>query len=241
MNATALSQQTYDAAATIEWTAADVFSFESDTNADRCRSLMYYMLKRAIDLPLAVIALIVLAPLLLGIALLVRMTSTGPVLFRQKRLGRTGRPFFCLKYRSMREDAELALRRDARVYAKYVRNGYKLPEGEDPRITPIGRFLRKTSLDELPQLFNVIRGEMSLVGPRPIVPAELVEYGRRADDFLAALPGVTGRWQVGGRSKVGYPLRAEIELDYVYRWSLLEDARILVRTVPAVLSRDGAH
>jgi exopolysaccharide production protein ExoY len=90
-------------------------------------------------------------------------------------------------------------------------------------------------------LFNVIRGEMSLVGPRPIVPGELAHYGRRAGDFLAALPGITGQWQVGGRSKVGYPVRAEIELDYVYRWSPLADVRILCRTVPAVLSRDGAY
>jgi lipopolysaccharide/colanic/teichoic acid biosynthesis glycosyltransferase len=123
----------------------------------------------------------------------------------------------------------------------YVENGYKLPEDCDPRITAVGRFLRKSSLDELPQLFNVIRGEMSLVGPRPIVPDELLQYGQRADDFLAALPGITGSWQVGGRSKVGYPMRAGIELDYVYRWSPLADLTILCRTVPAVLSRNGAH
>jgi lipopolysaccharide/colanic/teichoic acid biosynthesis glycosyltransferase len=241
MNASAVTYDTYDAAVTLEWTAVDAFTFEPHITAERCRCSTYVALKRAMDLPVALVLFVLLIPLLLGLAIVVRLTSRGPVLFRQPRLGRHGVPFDCLKFRSMHADAEDVLRRDPDTYAKYVDNGYKLPEGDDPRITPVGRILRKTSLDELPQLINVIRGEMSLVGPRPIVPAELNEYGRRAPDFLAALPGITGRWQVGGRSKVGYPQRAEIELDYVYGWSLLEDARILVRTVPAVLSRDGAH
>jgi lipopolysaccharide/colanic/teichoic acid biosynthesis glycosyltransferase len=141
----------------------------------------------------------------------------------------------------MRPDAEAVLKRDPEIYAKYLANGYKLPEGEDPRITRIGRILRSTSLDEIPQLLNVVRGDMSLVGPRPIVPAELKEYGERSDDFLAALPGITGKWQVSGRSNLGYPERADVELDYVYGWSFLEDLRILFRTVPVVLTRAGAH
>jgi lipopolysaccharide/colanic/teichoic acid biosynthesis glycosyltransferase len=194
-----------------------------------------------IDLPLAMVALILVAPLMLVLAALVRFGSPGPVLFRQRRLGRGGRIFDCLKFRSMRLDAEEVLRRDPAVRARYIANGYKLPADEDPRITTIGRFLRSTSLDELPQLFNVMRGEMSLVGPRPIVPAELVEYGDSAAEFLAAIPGITGRWQVSGRSNLFYPERAAIELEYITRWSFQEDVRILLRTLPVVLSRAGAH
>ena len=194
-----------------------------------------------IDLPLAMVALILVAPLMLVLAMLVRLGSPGPVLFRQRRLGRGGRSFACLKFRSMRVDAEDVLRRDPAARARYVANGYKLPADEDPRITAIGRFLRSTSLDELPQLFNVVRGEMSLVGPRPIVPAELVEYGDSAAEFLAAIPGITGRWQVSGRSNLFYPERAAVELEYITRWSLREDVRILLRTLPVVLRRAGAH
>jgi lipopolysaccharide/colanic/teichoic acid biosynthesis glycosyltransferase len=194
-----------------------------------------------VDLPLALVASILVAPLMLVLAALVRFGSPGPVLFRQRRLGRGGRVFDCLKFRSMRVDAEDVLRRDPAVRARYVANGYKLPAAEDPRITTIGRFLRCTSLDELPQLFNVMRGEMSLVGPRPIVPAELVEYGDSAAEFLAAIPGITGRWQVSGRSNLFYPERAAVELEYITGWSLSEDVRILLRTLPVVLSRTGAH
>jgi len=213
----------------------------SGPTADRCRTRSYLFVKRAIDFPIAVLLLIVLAPLMLAVALAVRLSSPGPVLFRQKRIGRDARIFHCLKFRSMRVDAERALRRNPRIWATYVANDYKLPANEDPRITPIGRFLRRTSLDELPQLINVIRGEMSLVGPRPIVGAELDEYGERSDDLLAALPGITGKWQVSGRSRLHYPERANVELSYVYGWSPIEDFRILLRTVPVVLSRDGAH
>jgi lipopolysaccharide/colanic/teichoic acid biosynthesis glycosyltransferase len=194
-----------------------------------------------VDLPLALVASILVAPLMLVLAALVRFGSPGPVLFRQRRLGRGGRVFDCLKFRSMRVDAEDVLRRDPAVRARYIANGYKLPAAEDPRITTIGRFLRCTSLDELPQLFNVMRGEMSLVGPRPIVPAELVEYGDSAAEFLAAIPGITGRWQVSGRSNLFYPERAAVELEYITGWSLSEDVRILLRTLPVVLSRTGAH
>ena len=199
------------------------------------------LLKRLVDVPLATLALVLFGPLMLVLAALVRLGSPGPVLFRQRRLGRGGRTFDCLKFRSMYCNAEDLLGQDPAVRARYVANGYKLPASEDPRITAIGRFLRSTSLDELPQLFNVLRGDMSLVGPRPIVPAELAEYGASAPEFLAAIPGITGRWQVSGRSNLVYPERAAIELDYITDWSVREDLRILVRTLPVVLSRVGAH
>jgi lipopolysaccharide/colanic/teichoic acid biosynthesis glycosyltransferase len=240
MDATAVAYDYRDTVA-LDWPVADEFAFEPHLTADRCRSDAYLLLKRVFDVPAAILLLIVLSPLLCVVALLVRMTSPGQAIFRQRRLGRAGREFDCFKFRTMRPDAEAILRKCPKTLSLYVENGYKLPEDCDPRITAVGRFLRRSSLDELPQLFNVIRGEMSLVGPRPIVPDELLQYGQRADDFLAALPGITGSWQVGGRSKVGYPMRAGIELDYVYRWSPLADLTILCRTVPAVLSRNGAH
>jgi len=141
----------------------------------------------------------------------------------------------------MHTDAEALLRADAGLYAEYVGNNYKLAEDRDPRLTRVGRFLRKTSLDELPQLINVFIGEMSLVGPRPIVPEELSQYGPGAPAFLSLKPGITGAWQVNGRSDVGYPDRVDIELEYVRKWSLGRDLWILLRTFPAVLNRRGAH
>lgn len=240
MNTSAVAVD-YGKSPTSAWIRAPVFVAEDGDFEPACRSGSYLRIKRAIDVPLGLLLFVFAAPLMLIIALAVRLSSPGPVLFRQPRLGRNGRTFLCCKFRSMRVDAELVLRRTPGAYARYVANGYKLPEGEDPRITRVGRFLRRTSLDELPQLFNVVRGEMSLVGPRPIVPEEVSVYGPHAADFLSALPGITGRWQVSGRSKVGYPERAGIELDYVYQWSLAEDVRILLRTLPAVLRREGAH
>lgn len=138
-------------------------------------------------------------------------------------------------------NAEAILRSDPELYAEYVRNDFKLPPERDTRITRMGRFLRRTSLDELPQLWNVLRGEMSLVGPRPVVVDELTHYGTEKPVFLSLKPGVTGAWQVNGRSSVPYPDRAMVELEYVRSWSLGRDLQILLQTVPAVLAQRGAH
>jgi lipopolysaccharide/colanic/teichoic acid biosynthesis glycosyltransferase len=141
----------------------------------------------------------------------------------------------------MYPDAEERLKADPELYRLYVENDYKLPEDVDTRITRIGRFLRRTSLDELPQLWNVLRGDMSLVGPRPIVPDEIRHYNGEAPLLLTLKPGITGAWQVNGRSALQYPERATVELEYVERWSLMSDLAILARTIPAVLARRGAH
>ncbi len=141
----------------------------------------------------------------------------------------------------MRADAEAVLRSDPELYRRYVEGGYKLPEQRDPRITALGRFLRKSSLDELPQIWNVLKGEMTLVGPRPIVPEEIEKYAPYESLFLAVRPGLTGHWQVSGRSEIAYPDRAFLDLDYVGSHSLLNDLSIILRTVPAVLRRKGAH
>ena len=198
-------------------------------------------LKRALDLVIATgMGLAFLLPIL-AIAVAIKLTSPGPVLFSQERYGKNKRLFRMYKFRTMSTDAEVTLLGDQALYARYSENNFKLPIGCDPRVTMVGRLLRKTSLDEIPQLWNVLRGHMSLVGPRPIVPAELNMYGSASSLLLALQPGCTGIWVVEGRSTVSYPRRAELELQYVRNWSLLRDLGILVRTVRVVLRADGAH
>jgi exopolysaccharide production protein ExoY len=197
--------------------------------------------KRVLDICGAAVGLVVLGPLLAAIAVWIKRDSPGPFLFVQERLGARGRLFKCFKFRTMRRDAEEILREDRALYQLYIKNDYKLPEEQDPRLTRSGRFLRKTSLDELPQLINVLLGQMSLVGPRPIVPSELEHYGGGAPLFLSLKPGMTGAWAVNGRSKVRYPSRARMELQYIRNWALTSDISILLRTIPVVLRRQGAH
>jgi lipopolysaccharide/colanic/teichoic acid biosynthesis glycosyltransferase len=191
--------------------------------------------KRAVDLVGASLGIFVLSPLFLLIAAGIKLESRGPVLFQHWRVGRQGRGFHCLKFRTMRSDAEEILERDDELRRLYRENHYKLPEQLDPRITVFGRLLRRTSLDELPQLFNVLYGEMSLVGPRPVVEEELEHYSGSERLLLSVRPGMTGAWAVNGRHHVGYPLRAELELRYVRGWSLRTDLRILAGTVGAVM------
>jgi exopolysaccharide production protein ExoY len=192
-------------------------------------------LKRAVDVVVSAVALVVLSPVLLGLMLAIRIESPGSPVFRHLRVGRGGRSFWCLKLRTMRADAEAVLRSDAALLDEYRRNHYKLPDGNDPRVTSLGRFLRRTSLDELPQLWNVLRGEMSLVGPRPVIGEELRQFGDHARLVLSVSPGLTGAWAVNGRHHVGYPERASLEIEYVRSWTLGTDARILFRTISAVL------
>ena len=197
--------------------------------------------KRSLDVAVSALLLVALAPLLAAVAFVVRAIDGGPALFRQRRLGRGGGQFELYKFRSMRVDAEGALREDEDLYRRYVANDFKLEEHEDPRITRFGRFLRRSSLDELPQLWNVLRGDMSLVGPRPIVPAEVEKYEPYAEILLSVRPGLTGHWQVSGRSDVPYPARAFMDFDYISDNSIASDLSILFRTVPAILRRRGAH
>ena len=199
------------------------------------------ILKRVLDIVGSLVGLILLSPVFALIAIAIKLDSPGPVIFRQMRPGLGGKRFGMLKFRTMRVDAEDVLRRDPVLYKRFLENGCKLPDGEDPRIFRVGRFLRKTSLDELPQLINVLRAEMSLVGPRPIVGPEIEHYGVNAAVFLAVKPGMTGYWQINGRSEVGYPERAEMDLYYINNWSLLLDLWILLVTVPRVVMRRGAH
>lgn len=191
--------------------------------------------KRALDIVVSVIGLFVLAPLMLILAIAVKRSSPGPVLFRQQRVGQNGREFDVLKFRSMRTGAHADLIRDPVAHRRYQENGFKL-DADDPRITSVGRFIRATSLDELPQLINVLRGEMSLVGIRPLL-ADEVELRSHYDQacYRALKPGMTGLWQVSGRSSVGDTDRHALDREYIERWSLEADLRVLVRTPIAVL------
>jgi len=198
--------------------------------------------KRVLDVVVSAGLLVVAAPLFLVVALLVRIEG-GPVIFSQRRLGQNGRIIHVRKFRTMAPDAEDRLRSDPELFDRYVANGFKLPSDEDPRLSRWGRFLRSSSLDELPQLVSVLRGEMSMVGPRPIVEPELVEYTSRGahDAFLAARPGLTGLWQVSGRSSLSYDQRVELDLRYLSRQNLLSDLKIVARTAVVVVRRVGAH
>lgn len=199
-------------------------------------------LKRAVDIIGAAVGLLLLFPAFLIIGVVIKWSSPGPLFFRQGRIGRNRQPFHIIKFRSMRLDAESLLRADPQLWENYVKNDFKLPEGQDPRVTPIGKWLRKTSLDELPQLWNVLMGEMSLVGPRPLIDDEIETwYGDTARELLSVRPGMTGLWQVSGRSSVGYPERAALELHYVQTKSFIGDILILLRTVQVVLTRRGAY
>jgi exopolysaccharide biosynthesis polyprenyl glycosylphosphotransferase len=199
------------------------------------------ILKRILDVVVASTMCVALAIPILMIALAIKVSSPGPVFFKQERYGRNKRLFEMYKFRSMRTDAEATLLNSPALYEQYAENNFKLAEGSDPRVTPLGHWLRKCSLDELPQLWNVLRGDMSLVGPRPIVPAELAKYGSAGSLLLALKPGMTGVWVVEGRSRISYPRRAELELNYVRNWSMWKDLGILLRTIEVVFRCDGPH
>lgn len=198
----------------------------------------YEFSKRTLDIVASAALLAVLLPLLAAIAVGVKLTSRGPVFFRQKRLGRGGRVFWCYKFRTMVQDAESLLAQCRELMAQFDEN-YKLVK--DPRITRLGAFLRKTSLDELPQLWNVLRGDMSLIGPRPIVERELSKYGDHADRLLLVKPGLGGLWQVSGRSDTTYAERVAMDMAYVESRSFWLDVRLIVMTALVVVKGRGAY
>jgi exopolysaccharide biosynthesis polyprenyl glycosylphosphotransferase len=194
--------------------------------------------KRTLDVIVSACLLVLIAPVLLLIALAIAIESPGPILFRQVRSGRDGEPFVFLKFRSMVEDAE---ERRKEIEAFNEADGPIFKIRNDPRVTRVGRFLRRTSLDELPQLWNVLRGEMSLVGPRPPLPSEVTQYEAWHLQRLLVRPGITGLWQVSGRSNLGFTEMVELDLQYIQRWSLWLDLRILLRTLLVVFLANGAY
>jgi exopolysaccharide production protein ExoY len=197
--------------------------------------------KRAFDILFALAVLVVVAPLMIILFGLVKLDG-GPAVFSHRRIGQNGRPFQCLKFRSMYTDSaarlEDILRTSAQARAEWAKD-HKLRN--DPRMTSLGRFLRASSLDELPQLFNILRGEMSVVGPRPIVEAEMVKYGARIENYRRMRPGLTGLWQISGRNDVDYRRRVAMDVLYSRRISFLLDVKIVVMTVPAVLLSKGSY
>jgi exopolysaccharide biosynthesis polyprenyl glycosylphosphotransferase len=206
--------------------------------------------KRASDIVIAITALILTSPVWLIVSLLIKRDSPGPVFFRQERVGMDGRVFLCLKFRTMYVDADHELHRD--VYQKNIVGHKSANAGDesepvfgkvrdDPRITAVGQWLRRSSLDELPQLINVLRGEMSVVGPRPPIPYEVEEYDLSHRKRLDMKPGITGLWQVSGRSRLTFEEMVRVDLYYIENWSIWLDLKILLLTVPAVLRGDGAR
>lgn len=208
----------------------------------RGRASSESLVKRAVDIAGACLGLLLLLPLLLVVAALVALTSPGGPLYRQTRVGLDGQPFSMIKFRTMRSDSDdLLVRLKAEAAASGAASGPLFKLIDDPRVTPLGRILRRFSIDELPQLLNVARGDMSLVGPRPALPTEVDDYCPRALRRLEAVPGMTGAWQVGGRSTLSWEEGLDLDLHYVDRWSLRYDAEILLKTVRAVVAPVGAY
>ena len=193
------------------------------------------MANRIFDVVTATLMLVLALPFLAVSMLAVWLTSEGPVLFGHRRCGRHGTPFRCLKFRTMVVDAENWLVRYPDLGAKYKESGFKLQSDLDPRVTKAGRILRRLHLDELPQLLNVIRGDMSLVGPRPIVEEELNWYGDDKDEYLSVRPGIFGAWTAQGRQRVDYPARTLVELGYIRDNFFLKDLRVLLKHIPVLL------
>jgi lipopolysaccharide/colanic/teichoic acid biosynthesis glycosyltransferase len=202
--------------------------------------------KRALDLIISTLALIVLAPLLLCLWAAIRLDSPGPAVFRQRRVGRDEKLFICFKFRTMHDRADEHLHREAirRLWTgERISNDANVPYkiADDPRTTRVGRWLRRTSLDELPQLLNVLRGEMSLVGPRPAIPYELQYFGDCRQKRHDVKPGITGVWQVRGRGRLAPAAMLALDVEYAMTWSVWTDLKLLVLTIPVVLMRHGAR
>lgn len=211
--------------------------------------MLYDFSKRVLDIMGSLVGIIILSPLLLITALAIKFNSEGPVLAdAPMRVSKNGQLFKMYKFRSMVVGAHEILEKNPELYKKYKQNSYKLSIDEDPRITSVGKFLRKSSVDELPQLFNIFKGEMSLVGPRAYYPFELVEQQAKypqSKEFvkiiLSTKPGLTGVWQVSGRSNINFDKRVEMDAQYVQRRSLWYDVYIILRTIPAVILGRGVE
>ena len=196
----------------------------------------YFLFKNLLDFISAFIFLILGSPLFILISLLIKLSSRGPIFFKQKRIGKNRKTFKCLKFRTMFPESEDMLQnllsRNEELRIEYQKD-FKLKN--DPRITPIGKFLRKSSLDEIPQFINVLKGEMSIVGPRPIVKKEVLKYGKSFKKAFSLRPGITGLWQVSGRNNLSYKKRIELDLIYAKDVSLVMDLRIIIRTIGVIL------
>lgn len=206
-------------------------------------TIRHLPLKRTFDIVFSCLVLLLIFPLFMAIAIIIRLTSKGPAIYAHTRIGRGGKSFNCLKFRSMYADADSRLQQILQndpIRAAEWEQCHKLKN--DPRITPIGHFLRKTSLDELPQFLNVLKGDLSVVGPRPVVEAEVKKYLKeKAGKILSIRPGITGLWQVSGRSNTSYANRIALDEYYIENHSFLLDLQLVLKTVPVMLMRKGAY
>jgi len=207
------------------------------TYSVRQPSLFYFVSKRLIDITLSLLGIVILMPVFLVIALCIKLDDGGEILHFRQIIGQNGRRFFALKFRTMIRDADDYLAKHPELMWKYQQNMKLI---YDPRVTRVGKFLRKTSLDELPQLFNVLVGQMSLVGPRIIHPSELIRYGRYAQKLLAVKPGITGLWQISGRQHIFYDERVLLDMRYIDTRSLIVDLATLVKTLKVFIVHTGA-
>lgn len=205
-------------------------------------SFQYRVVKPLIDLVLVFLSLPIALPLGLLLASMIRLTSKGSVLYRHRRIGQYNQPVDVWKFRTMYEDSDHVLEQHLSSNPEARQEWAQTQKlRDDPRVTPMGRFLRKTSMDEVPQLLNVLAGDMSIVGPRPIVDEEVAKYGKYFTTYTHALPGITGLWQVSGRCDVNYPERVLLDVQYVEQWSLWMETRILLKTVFVILHSKGAY
>jgi exopolysaccharide production protein ExoY len=217
-------------------------SFDFSELLQHCR-VSHNAVKRSFDICFSLAVMIIFSPVFLLIALAIMVSSPGSVLYSHQRIGRSGTPFACWKFRSMYPDADARLREllesDIDLKEEWMQTR-KLKN--DPRVTPFGKFIRKTSLDEIPQFWNVLRGDLSVVGPRPVVKDELVKfYGRKTPIILSVRPGLTGPWQVSGRSNMSYEERVRLDAEYVANRTFLGDLYLILKTIPAMLSSRGAY
>ncbi|HJJ04493.1 MAG TPA: sugar transferase [Clostridiaceae bacterium] len=200
---------------------------------------VYGVIKRSLDVTLSVIALIILSPIFLIIAAIIKLDSKGPVFFIHKRIGKNGKEIGIYKFRSMVQNAEDMIAEFTEEQKKEFRENYKLQY--DPRVTKIGKFLRKTSLDELPQILNILKGDLSIIGPRPVIKRELEKYENNKEKFLSVKPGLTGFWAANGRSDTTYSERVQMELYYIDHMSLKMDIKIFFKTIISVIKKEGAR
>lgn len=200
---------------------------------------VYGVIKRSLDVTLSVIALIILSPIFLIIAAIIKLDSKGPVFFIHKRIGKNGKEIGIYKFRSMVQNAEDMIAEFTEEQKKEFRENYKLQY--DPRVTKIGKFLRKTSLDELPEILNILKGDLSIIGPRPVIKRELEKYENNKEKFLSVKPGLTGFWAANGRSDTTYSERVQMELYYIDHMSLKMDIKIFFKTIISVIKKEGAR
>ena len=206
--------------------------------AKKASKINYKSVKRVFDLVISTIGLIMLSPIFLILAIIVKLDSKGPVFFAHTRYGKNGKKFKMYKFRTMYENAQDMINDFTPEQMKEWKENFKLQD--DPRITKVGKFLRKTSLDELPQIVNIIKGDLSIIGPRPVIEEELEKYGENKEKFLSVTPGLTGYWQANGRSSTTYKQRMEMELYYIDHISPKLDFKIFFKTIESVIKKEGA-